>query len=164
MKLYHGSLVAVKTPRILSLPTSRTADFGHGFYTTTDYEQAQRWVILRRGRQQKTGGFVSEFEITDDLLQTTQIKSLIFSQANRQWLEFVMKNRKDMDFLHDYDVVAGPVANDRVYTTLTLFESDLLDVDETLQRLKTYKLVDQILFHTQKSLSFLHYTKSEEIQ
>ncbi|MGL4944039.1 MAG: DUF3990 domain-containing protein [Thermoguttaceae bacterium] len=163
MKLYHGSLVAVDRPRILPLPNARTVDFGNGFYTTTDYGQARAWVVLRRRRHQKDGGFISEYEVPDDLLQTAEFKTLIFATANQQWLEFVVKNRRDTHFDHGYDLVAGPVANDRVYTTLTLFEGDLLDVYETLKRLKTYKLANQILFHTEKSLSVLRYIKSEEV-
>ena len=42
MKLYHGSLVKVVTPRII--PTGHTSDYGTGFYTTTSFEQAERWV------------------------------------------------------------------------------------------------------------------------
>ena len=42
MKLYHGSIVAVHEPKILT--PARTLDFGKGFYTTTDFEQAKKWV------------------------------------------------------------------------------------------------------------------------
>ena len=42
MKLYHGSLEIVTTPEI-RLP-NRTLDYGSGFYTTTSYEQALKWV------------------------------------------------------------------------------------------------------------------------
>lgn len=38
MKRYHGSLEIVKEPRIIE--SSRTLDYGCGFYTTSSYEQA----------------------------------------------------------------------------------------------------------------------------
>lgn len=38
IELYHGSTLAVHEPKILT--PSRTLDFGKGFYTTTDFEQA----------------------------------------------------------------------------------------------------------------------------
>ena len=60
-------------------------------------------------------------------------------------------------------VVAGPVANDRVYATLTLFEVGQLDVEETIRRLKSYKLVDQFLFHTEKALKSLRFVGSEVV-
>ncbi len=42
MKLYHGSIVEVRTPEI-RIP-NRTLDYGNGFYTTTSYNQAKEWV------------------------------------------------------------------------------------------------------------------------
>ena len=42
MKLYHGSTVTVKNPS-LRLGRKNT-DFGKGFYTTTDFDQAARWA------------------------------------------------------------------------------------------------------------------------
>ena len=38
MKVYHGSLECVETPKIRE--PNRTLDYGSGFYTTTSYEQA----------------------------------------------------------------------------------------------------------------------------
>ena len=39
MKLYHGSSVVVRKPLIER--GRKTTDFGKGFYTTTDFEQAR---------------------------------------------------------------------------------------------------------------------------
>jgi hypothetical protein len=40
MKLYHGSNQAVEKPQIIA--TVRGLDFGRGFYTTSNHEQAVR--------------------------------------------------------------------------------------------------------------------------
>ena len=37
--LYHGSNVAVERPKIIQ--SQRTLDFGEGFYTTTNKQQAE---------------------------------------------------------------------------------------------------------------------------
>lgn len=42
MKIYHGSLVAVEKPEIRV--SDRYLDLGYGFYTTTNMEQAIKWV------------------------------------------------------------------------------------------------------------------------
>ena len=89
--------------------------------------------------------------------------ALIFAAVDHKWLEFVMANRRDPFFAHEYDLVAGPVANDRVFATLTLFEMNAIGVEETLARLKTYTLIDQYLFHTEKALSCLRFLKAEEV-
>ena len=39
MILYHGSHVEVRNPQLLQ--NQRELDFGKGFYTTTDFEQAK---------------------------------------------------------------------------------------------------------------------------
>ncbi|MDR2580367.1 MAG: DUF3990 domain-containing protein [Fibromonadaceae bacterium] len=39
MNLYHGSIVEVRNPKIMA-SKSRGLDFGNGFYTTTNKEQA----------------------------------------------------------------------------------------------------------------------------
>ena len=42
MILYHGSNVQVSTPKILV--TNRMLDFGAGFYTTSNRQQAVKWA------------------------------------------------------------------------------------------------------------------------
>ena len=48
MKLYHGSIVEVRKPS-LHYGRERT-DFGKGFYTTTQPEQAEHWARIKRDR------------------------------------------------------------------------------------------------------------------
>ncbi len=163
MKVFHGSLEIVKNPLILPRKNGHTADFGLGFYTTTSKEQAERWVKIRKGENQSSAGYVNVYEIPDSLLQNSELKILRFDEANESWLDFVIKNRMDTSFTHEYDLVFGKVANDRVYTTINLYEDGFLNKDETLKRLKTFVLVDQLLFHTQKSLAFLTFTGAEKL-
>jgi len=157
MILYHGSLEIVEYPKILT-PT-RTLDFGAGFYTTSSEEQAKRWVI-RKLKDKSERGFINvyEFNINEDL------NTLKFAKADDDWIEFVMKNRRQKGFQHNYDLVCGPVANDRVYGSFALYESGYLDKEGLIRNLKAYKLVDQILFHTDKSLSCLKFIKYEEVR
>jgi hypothetical protein len=74
-----------------------------------------------------------------------------------------MNNRNHPGFTHDNDIVAGPVADDRVYAALSLYEDALLDINETIRRLKTYKLVNQILFHTEKSIQELVFIEGKQV-
>ena len=74
-----------------------------------------------------------------------------------------MNNRTKKGFEHTYDVVYGPVANDKVYAAFALYEGGLIDKQNLIKELKTYKLVDQYLFHTEKALKFLYFIKVEEV-
>jgi hypothetical protein len=78
-------------------------------------------------------------------------------------LDFVLTNRSNVDFDHEFDIVSGPVANDRVYVCLNMLEDGLADRETVIKKLKAYVLADQILFHTAKALLFLEYASTEEV-
>ncbi len=158
MKLYHGSLEIIKEPRII-VP-NRTLDYGSGFYTTTSYEQAEQWV-RRRMSPPINRGYVNVYEIDDSAM--TKLNVLWFDEPTEKWVDFVMSNRTLKDFEHNHDLVFGPVANDRVYAAFALYESGFLNKEGLISELKTYKLVDQMLFHTVHSLRHLKYIEVKEI-
>lgn len=162
MKLFHGGLIPVKEPKILS--ADRIGDFGIGFYTTSSEEQARRFVQSKAARQNVAEGCLSIYDVPDDFLHNDFLRVQTFKAADEEWVDFVLKNRRQPDFCHDYDIVAGPVANDQVYASFALYENDLISKTELLERLKARRLVDQILFHTEKSLLILNFTDSEVIR
>ncbi|MBQ8096277.1 MAG: DUF3990 domain-containing protein [Prevotella sp.] len=159
MKLYHGSLVEVANPEIRE--SNRTLDYGKGFYATTSYQQAEDWVWRRKSEQQAEKGFVNVYEFDESALR--KLRCLLFYQPTEEWVDFVMQNRTVKDFQHDYDIVYGPVANDRVYAAFALFEGGILNKRELISELKTYKLVDQYLFHTSRSLQSLAFIEAKEV-
>lgn len=87
-----------------------------------------------------------------------------FRAANGPWVDFVHNNRTIENFNHNFDIVDGPVANDNVYLSFNLYESGIISKTELIRRLKTYKLVDQFLFHTEQSLAALKYKNFNEIK
>ena len=159
MKLYHGSLLTIEKPLILE--PSRTLDYGCGFYTTTSLEQAQQWVRRKMSERQPVG-YVNEYDF--DQSDFELLKVLIFREASDEWVDFVMLNRLTPDYQHDYDIVYGPVANDTIYAQFSLFEGGLISKATLIAELKTYRLVDQMLFHTERALQFLTFQKSEIIE
>lgn len=158
MKLYHGSLEVVSDPRIIT--PNRTLDYGRGFYTTTSYEQAEQWVRRRKGTQHSVG-YVNVYELADIL--PDDIKQMRFETPTEEWVDFVMRNRTEKGFEHSFDIVYGPVANDRVYAAFALYESNLLDKEGLIRELRAYELVDQFLFHTEQSLQHLTFIEAKEV-
>lgn len=159
MKIYHGSLETVKHPIIIQ--PNRKLDYGEGFYATTSEKQAKEWAERRMLENKVTHGFVNVYEF--DAEKLSNFKSLIFNEPTEEWANFVMANRTQKDFAHDYDIVYGPVANDRVYFQFSLYESGAIGIETLIHELKTYKLVDQYLFHTEKALTALHFVESRKI-
>lgn len=159
MKLYHGSLERVDKPELRK--PNRTLDYGSGFYTTTSFSQAEDWVHRRMKEQEMNHGYVNIFEFDEKALG--ELNCLIFNAPTDEWVDFVMKNRTQKGFTHDYDIVYGPVANDRVYAAFALYEGGLLSKQNLIAELKTYRLVDQYLFHTEAALQTLSFTEAKEV-
>jgi len=159
-RVYHGSIDEVVKPEIRQ--PNRSLDYGSGFYTTTSYEQAKRWVERRMKDKGVAIGYVNIYELDEKLVKN--MKSLFFEKPTEEWVSFVMRNRTERNFIHDYDVVYGPVADDSVYTQFALYEGGIISLPTLIHELKTYKLVDQYLFHTEKSLLAIKFVKSEIVE
>ena len=161
MKLYHGSDVIVDDPKIFE--PNRPLDFGGGFYLTSSKEQAQKWAQRVAQRNNSEIGIVNFFDF--DLRKAQQeLVILRFQQATREWLEFVCGNRCGRGHERDYDVVIGPVADDKVYSVMIRFENGEYELEEALKRLKTEQLTDQVLFHSEKALRYLWFEGWEEVR
>ena len=160
MRIYHGSIEKVESPEIRE--SNRTLDYGQGFYTTTSYEQAEAWVRRRMNEKRASRGYVCVYELDERALQN--LNTLIFDQPTEEWVDFVMKNRTQKGYVHEFDIVYGPVANDRGYAAFALYEGGLINKQALIAELKAYKLVDQYLFHTEKALHALTFIEAKEVE
>lgn len=159
MLVYHGSNVEVRKP---SLRKSRkNTDFGRGFYTTTQKEQAEHWTSIKIDRAKTGRRVVSIFEVDDELLDNSELKIREFHGSDEAWLNFVVDSRKGVE--HNYDLVFGPVANDKVFTVVNLYESGVLDAPAAIAELKAYITYDQLSFHTPRVLQALRFVESYEV-
>ena len=159
IKLYHGSTVTVRKPSLR--PGRPNADFGKGFYTTSSFEQAERWAHIKQERENTERAVVSVYEFDESLFERPDLKLRNFSSADEPWLYFVADCRKSRP--HDYDLVQGPVANDKVFTTVNLFESGVLSAEAAILQLKAYKTYDQLSFHTDRVIGALRFVESTEV-
>ena len=160
MKLYHGSIDQVNTPRILNQETF--LDFGGGFYTTSSYEQAERWARIKMRRSKVFTGYVSVYDFDLEKAENDCIINR-FECPDETWLRFVTEHRRGITSDDGCDLHIGPVADDNVYQTIRLFETGVFDTEETIKRLKTEVLHDQWVFHTTKALSYLSFLEADSI-
>ncbi|NDV82066.1 DUF3990 domain-containing protein [Bacteroides sp. 51] len=159
MKLYHGSTEQIESPRIIK--SNRFLDFGYGFYTTTSLEQATRWAQIKKQRIQSPKAYVNIYEVDDRFLEILPNVQQ-FPYANEAWLEFIINNRRGQE-THIYDCVKGAVADDTLYETLSLYESGVLSVEDTVKRLRVHHLFDQISFHNDHALAKLTFVEAVEV-
>lgn len=160
MLVFHGSNVEVRNPRIIN--PNRTLDFGPGFYTTTNREQAvdfARRVATNRGVGVAT---VNIFEISEETAFEL-CDTLRFQGVDDAWLDFVADHRMGIWEGPEYDLVFGPVANDDVYETLQLYVNGAISRDYTMERLKVKELFNQLVFKNDKALGFLKFVKAEVV-
>ena len=156
MRLYHGSDVEVVSPQLRE--SRRALDFGEGFYVTSSFDQACKWAISVCGRRGTRSATVSVYEFDTSALDWLDVCR--FDEADADWLEFVTLNRQQAYSGRTFDVVVGPVANDRTMTVLTLYFSGLLSQDETIERLKVQRLRDQYAFKSGRSLRQLFFLEA----
>lgn len=159
IRLYHGSTVAVRKPSLR--PGRPNADFGKGFYTTSNLEQAVRWAHIKQEREEAERAVVSIYEFDESLLENPDLIIRQFTGADEPWLYFVTDCRKSRP--HKFDLVQGPVANDKVFTTVNLFESGVLSAEAAILQLKAYKTYDQLSFHTDRVIKTLNFVESIEV-
>jgi len=157
MQLFHGSDRSIEHPEIRG--TNSYLDFGIGFYTTSNKAQALRWATRVRMRNSSENEVLSVYNFDmESARKILHIKE--FHKADHEWLDFVLANRKGIIWPESYDMVIGPVADNSVYATLKLLETGLLDMQETIRRLKTENLCDQIMFHGGKALAFCSFMEA----
>lgn len=154
MILYHGSNVAVSEPKLIF--QNRFLDFGFGFYTTTNRVQAISFADKVFKRRREGGKIVSIYEL-DEQTAFAECSLLRFDAPDEAWLDFVFRNRSGHYEGAAYDFVYGPVANDDVYTTFTLYSAGVLTKEQTLEALKVKKLYDQLILASEKALGYLKF-------
>jgi len=159
MKVYHGSYTEINEIDLAFCEISR--DFGQGFYATKLRSQAEYWAE-RKSRKQHNVGFVTEFEYNENICRMMKLNVLRFDDYNDEWLEFVVLNRKnDTEHqAHDYDIVEGPVADDKIATEVDRYIEGIISKEQFLSDL-THKPSHQICFCTLQSLQALSQPKGK---
>jgi len=159
MKVYHGSFTEINEINLTFCRVSR--DFGHGFYVTKLRNQAEYWAE-RKSKKQQNIGFVTEFEFNENICSMMKLNVLRFDDYNDEWLEFVVLNRKNetKQQVHDYDIVEGPVADDKIATEVDKYIEGVISKEQFLRDL-THNPSHQICFCTMQSLQALSQPKGK---
>lgn len=156
MILYHSSNVEVKKPMLVE--SNRMLDFGPGFYTTTNREQAIRFA---KGVVAKRGGvpMLNTYEFDESVFANFLVCK--FDSPSEAWLDFVAANRSGTYAGIRYDFIMGPVANDNVYATIGLYMQGFMSREATINELRVRKLYDQLVFASPKTFNHLTHVRTE---
>lgn len=159
MIVYHGSTEIVANP--LTSVGRDNLDFGKGFYVTDIIEQAISWA--KRPLNGGSTKYVNVYNLDMDSIKDEGYKLLSFEAYDKEWLDFVVGNRRGEALWHGFDMIKGGIANDRIFNTVELYSANLISSDEALQRLKYHKPNNQICILNQSiidnEMQFLKYER-----
>ena len=143
MKLYHGSYI--KIDEIDLTKAKPYKDFGRAFYLTKFYEQAKKWAD-RLSKEHETESIVTEFEFDEYAYEDDSLKVQVFENYNEQWLDFVVLNRSNRKQIHDYDIVEGPIADDKVQNRI---------IDYLNGEITKIDFLEELKWHEEKHIKFV---------
>ena len=78
-----------------------------------------------------------------------------FDEYGSEWLEFACRCRRRTESQTQYDIIIGPVADDRVFEAVNMYFQGLWDERTTLDALAFYDCNDQYCFASQFALDEL---------
>ena len=155
LTLYHGSTTDIDR---IDLTKSRpNKDFGRGFYLSADRQQAWRMGEFKALTEGGTP-VLNSYRFDERVLTSGELRVLTFEGYTREWADFIFLNRNNPHDApaHDYDIVYGPIANDRVGVQIGKYEAGDITLDQFLQNLKYMKGVTfQYYFGTECALAKL---------
>lgn len=157
LTLYHGSNFDFESVDLSKSKDKR--DFGKGFYTTVIREQAEDWAKILFERYNGDGIYIYEIElkITDNLL----VKN--YDGLSEEWLLMIQRNRTLGGIQHNYDIIQGPVANDKTTRTIALYIANIINADEAIKRLSFNQVNNQVSLHTSAAVSNLKIIKKYKL-
>ena len=160
MKVFHGTNIIIEQPKIIN--RFKTLDFGEGFYTTENENQARDFAIkVCQRRTPELFPIVNCYEFNETVNKFSVLK---FDSPNENWLDFVIERRKGIVLVKKYDLIIGPVANDDVFGTIILYEAGQLDKESAINKFKVKKLYNQVVFCNELVLNNLTFVKSYKIE
>ena len=152
MVLFHGTNCKVKKPE---LERSRhDIDFGAGFYLTERYELAAKWAC------RKNLSVVNQYKI-----EINSLKIHTFG-LDKTWLDFVVGNR-NMDPIpgyDKYDVLIGPIADDKLYSIIEMYESDFISAENAIKIMDCMHYGNQVVLKSQASIDNVVFMGCKELQ
>lgn len=153
MILYHGTYTDFKEIDLEKCHPFK--DFGRGFYLTDIKEQAVK-MAEKKARLYNGIPIIQTYVFDESNLTGNALNIKRFAAPNREWAEFIYKNRsRSENFHHDFDLVTGPIANDGVAYLLDRYEEGFITLDELAKELEFRELNNQYYFGTDEAIKYL---------
>lgn len=181
-KVYHGTISIYKDSLVNGINIKRCndfVDFGKGFYTTTNYEQARSFAIrnakknnlLREKKIKQNSKWIPKFAkpmvvlYNVDRSKLSKLNGYYFKEPNEKWAEFVFNNRMGLELkvseFHNidekFDFIYGSMADAQIATLVEdvrLGKIKFRQFCDAIEPFDRYNQ-DQLSFHTRISIECL---------
>jgi hypothetical protein len=150
MLLYHTGFEEIKVPDIHF--GRKNADFGQGFYLSTDLDFTKRWAKIRKDRDT----YINKYELDLDAVKVLKL------DRDQKWYEYINNNRNNKaDIYAEYDVIIGPIAIDTIYDMYGITTSGFISAEDALKILSIGPVYTQVTLKTEKAVEALSFISSE---
>ncbi len=157
--VYHGGTEVVEKP--VCLLGRENLDFGRGFYLTDIREQAERWARNIADLRKAENALLNIYRLDRNAI-LREARCKVFDAYDKQWLQFIIANRRGEDMAAEYDYIEGGVADDRVINTINLHIQGYYSEEHTLRLLALHQPNNQICIRNQELIDkYLHYEGTE---
>ncbi len=146
--LYHLGFAEIRQPDLTV--GRKNADFGQGFYLSTDEAFSLRWATERKG---------SYTYLNTYILEDSGLTEHVFEQ-DEAWYGYIFSNRHSQKDTLPSDMITGPIANDTLFDTWGILTSGLLSPGEALSLLRVGPCFTQTVIKTHKAASQLTWVSS----
>ncbi len=154
MILFHGTYLDFD--RIDLSKSNKGKDFGKGFYLSENKEQAEKMAVFK-SLQYGSKPIILKYDFDENFLKR-ELSFLKFTKYSKEWADFILRNRMNENDanIHQYDVVYGPIANDKIGVQIRNLIEQNIDMDVFLERLKYVQgITFQYFFGTERAISKL---------
>lgn len=156
MKLYHGSNMSIEE---IDLKRGRKGkDFGQGFYLSADRSQALMMAERTVDREESGEATLTTYLFDESILfEPTDLRVKVFENYSKEWAEFIIKNRrnKSLQPTLDYDIVYGPIADDKVGLQINRYHLQYISMEELIRQLSFLRPTFQYFFGTERAIKLL---------
>lgn len=179
--LFHGTTYDIKGIDVMMGKGYK--DFGKGFYATPIKSHAEN--IARRNKRileareekmhqrnpdykiRKYQAYRYNLEFDDSCISNPgNLHIKVFSEADREWVLFILKNRDSDRAAHNYDIVIGPTADENTVTIINSYREELITtnyadevLDSLIKELSPENLPKQYFFGTNAAIQKLQFKK-----
>ncbi|MBQ7533242.1 MAG: DUF3990 domain-containing protein [Bacteroidales bacterium] len=154
MILFHGTYLDFD--RIDLSKSNKGKDFGKGFYLSENKEQAEKMAVFK-SLQYGSKPIILKYDFDKNFLKR-ELSFLKFTKYSKEWADFILRNRMNENDanIRQYDVVYGPIANDKIGVQIRNLIEQNIDMDVFLERLKYVQgITFQYFFGTERAISKL---------